>query len=63
MKRRNRGVTQKTTPTKPWKAAAQAVRREAAEARQRAYDSVPIQDKIRLAGAKEKAKLAARGTK
>lgn len=40
-----------------WKARAQQLRREAAEARQRAYDSLPVTEKVKRNSEKVRAKL------
>lgn len=47
-------------PTTPWKAGVQAIRRKHAEERQAKYNALPLSEKLKRAGAKERAKLLAR---
>lgn len=50
----------KTNHNPGWKAKARAIRREAAEKRQAAYAALPLSQKLKNAGPKERRKLEAR---
>jgi hypothetical protein len=45
------------TPRAPWKAAEQAERRRAAEERQKKYAALPLHEKLKRAGQRERQRL------
>lgn len=50
----------KTNHNAGWKARAKQLRREAAETRQKKYEALPLQEKLKFAGKKQRLKLEAK---